>query len=77
MIFISRRARTLLVLLVLFKEGLEGFRAVESWGVLLGVNLLIDNETSQDGVSSHTIDVHENSTNDVSEDEHAHCGDER
>jgi len=66
-----------LVLLVLFKESLEGFRAVKSWGVFLGVDFFIDNEASQDGVSSHTIDVHENSTNDVGEDEHAHNGDER
>jgi len=45
--------------------------------VLLGVDLFIDNEASKDGISSHTIDGHEASADDVGEYEDAKSGDER
>ena len=65
-----------LIFLGLVQEGFKGFGAV-SWGsVLLLAELFISDEAGQNGVSSQTIDGHEDSTNTVGKDKDDQSGEE-
>jgi len=61
---------------VLLEEISKSFRAMKRRRVLLALEFLINNEAGKDGISGHTINSHEASSNNVSKDEDAKSGDE-
>lgn len=65
-----------LIFLSLIQEGFKGFGAMSGRSVLLLAELFISDEASQNGVSSQTVDGHEDGTNTVCKDKDDQSGEE-